>query len=159
MNVEKDEKTKTAEAAEIAKEENAVKARLAAESLDFKAGPDPCVIASVQADYFAGGGLSDAKVKWEVKAKTAAYTPPHNPGYSFGKSTGWWWMRARSLNLDREVSRALFEGKTDAKGHAEVALSWSGLRDDACDPLNIQATASVMDLNNQAREVHNDSAS
>eukprot|EP00466_Bigelowiella_natans_P005341 jgi/Bigna1/75662/fgenesh1_pg.36_\ len=117
-----------------------------------KAQSEPCVIASVSANYFAGGGLSDAQVNWRVTATTASYTPPNCIGYTFGKQSKWWWQDIYvGGGGDNFNCVGNFSGKTDAKGAHEVSIRWSGLRDDSCSPLNVTADANVMDINNQMR--------
>jgi len=45
---------------------------------------------SVSANYFAGGGLQNAEVKWNVTSRPANYTPPNRDDFSFGKWIPWW---------------------------------------------------------------------
>jgi len=159
MDVE-EEKTKAkgsleAERKLVAKEEKETRERLKPLGFTFKRSEsgDPCVIASVDAKYFAGGGLSEAEVRWTVKAKVGSYTPPRCSGYQFGKQAGWWWERmggGGGADIGKAVATERFTGKTDGSGHSEVAVRWSGLRD-TCEPLTIEASADVMDLNSQAR--------
>eukprot|EP00466_Bigelowiella_natans_P014858 jgi/Bigna1/126142/aug1.2_g850 len=54
-----EEKEKAAE--ELAKTVSELKEKFAPKKRSFVAGETPCVIASVQADYYSGGALSDAK--------------------------------------------------------------------------------------------------
>jgi len=139
------------EKADLKAEEKNARENLAPPEYKFAKGDDPCVIASVQADYFAGGGLSDARIDWQVTAKIGSFTPPKHSGFTFGTQRGWYWQSFSHSSNDSTACESKFEGKTDSKGHGEVAISWSGLRDDHCDPLTVTATANVMDLNMQAR--------
>src|SRR5205085_4115664 len=48
---------------------------------------------SVAANYFAGGGLQNAEVKWEVRSTPTNFTPPNRDDYAFGK-----WIPRRESN-------------------------------------------------------------
>lgn len=70
---------------------------------------------TMQANYFAGGGLPGAEVKWRVRATPGRFVPPGLDGYHFGldDQRGWrWWMVP-----DRSQERSFeFAGKTDETG-------------------------------------------
>ncbi|GAB5357599.1 hypothetical protein AAMO2058_000388100 [Amorphochlora amoebiformis] len=149
----KEQEEKEAKEKEEAKaEEKRVREQLKPVEHKFANSAEPTVIASVDAIYFSGGGLSDAKVRWEVSATESNYKPPKHSDFTFGKAIGWWWeYRTIISNSNKTFARQSFETKTDSKGHAEVAMSWSGLIDRQCKSLTLEANAQVIDLNNQAR--------
>ena len=43
-------------------------------------------VATVQAKYYAGGGLPDAEVTWSVNRTVGHFTPPNRDAYLFGKN-------------------------------------------------------------------------
>src|SRR5215468_2799650 len=45
---------------------------------------------TVAANYYAGGGLADSEVRWNVSATPASFTPPNRGDFTFGKWTPWW---------------------------------------------------------------------
>ena len=45
---------------------------------------------SVEAKYYAGGGLANAETNWTVTATPTNYTPPNRDDYIFGVWTPWW---------------------------------------------------------------------
>ena len=45
---------------------------------------------SLSAAYYAGGGLPNAPVKWNVMATATHFTPPNRGAYTFGKWRPWW---------------------------------------------------------------------
>lgn len=48
------------------------------------------VFAQVNAAYYAGGGLANAPVRWEIRANRTNYAPPGWPEYTFGAWVPWW---------------------------------------------------------------------
>ncbi|MEJ7650119.1 MAG: alpha-2-macroglobulin family protein [Nakamurella sp.] len=42
------------------------------------------------ATYYAGGGVGDAPVQWQVRTATASYAPPGWSGYTYGRWQPWW---------------------------------------------------------------------
>ena len=45
---------------------------------------------SVEAKYYAGGGLANAETNWTVTANATNYTPPNRGDFTFGTWTPWW---------------------------------------------------------------------
>ena len=45
---------------------------------------------SVEAKYYAGGGLANAETNWTVTATPTNYTPPNRGDFTFGKWFPWW---------------------------------------------------------------------
>lgn len=103
---------------------------------------------SVEAKYYAGGGLKDAPVNWSVQATPTNYSPPHWEGFSFGTWTPWWdcdcwWSPTPKDGLQQKS----FVGKTDHQGRHELTLEFRQV--DPPRPHNVQATAAVSDVNRQ----------
>jgi uncharacterized protein YfaS (alpha-2-macroglobulin family) len=99
---------------------------------------------SVAANYFAGGGLTDAEVKWEVTSQPTNFTPPNRSDYSFGVWTPWWeW----SEGSGREVTKE-FAGKTDQNGKHRLRIDFDSVNPPR--PSVVVAQASVTDVNRQS---------
>ncbi len=45
---------------------------------------------SVEAKYYAGGGLANAETNWTVTATPTNYTPPNRGDFTFGTWVPWW---------------------------------------------------------------------
>ena len=45
---------------------------------------------SVEAKYYAGGGLANAQTNWTVTATPTTYTPPNRDDFTFGTWVPWW---------------------------------------------------------------------
>ena len=100
--------------------------------------------ATVSAAYFAGGGLSDADVSWNVTSTPAQFTPPNRDEYTFGKWIPWW--RSYGRNYSETVSQS-FSGKTDASGKHRVHIDFDTVNPPRAS--TVTAQASVTDLNRQ----------
>ncbi len=68
---------------------------------------------SVEAKYFAGGGLANAETNWTVRSTPTNYTPPNRSDFTFGKWFPWW--RSYDNNYG-ETTTQTFKGVTDASG-------------------------------------------
>ncbi|HEX8685677.1 MAG TPA: alpha-2-macroglobulin family protein, partial [Pyrinomonadaceae bacterium] len=90
----------------------------------------------------AGGGLPDAEVVWDVKARTVGYTPPGRDDYTFGVWTPWW----AGVEVGRESSQQ-FKSRTDAAGRHALRLDFDSV--DPPRPTSLTATARVADVNRQ----------
>ncbi|WP_168210896.1 Ig-like domain-containing alpha-2-macroglobulin family protein [Persicimonas caeni] len=102
---------------------------------------------TVDADYYAGGGLSGAPVKWTVQTREGHYAPPNHDDYVFGKWTPWW-MGSIGLNgFGGGSSAETFSGHTDASGEHHLEISF----DAATPPLPtvVAPSAAVTDVNRQ----------
>jgi alpha-2-macroglobulin len=100
--------------------------------------------ATVNAAYYAGGGLSNAEVTWRVTTSTAHFTPPNRDDFTFGKWIPWW--LERSSYTDSKVET--FIGRTDAAGKHTLRLDFVSA--DPPQPSTVTAEASVTDVNRQA---------
>jgi len=99
--------------------------------------------ATVNAAYYAGGGLSNADVFWRVTTSTAHFTPPNRDDFTFGKWVPWW--MERSSYTERKVET--FNGRTDAAGKHTLRMDFVSA--DPPQPWTVTAEASVADVNRQ----------
>jgi alpha-2-macroglobulin len=99
---------------------------------------------TVNAAYYAGGGLSNAEVTWRVTTSAAHFTPPNRDDFTFGKWIPWW--IDRSTYTERKVET--FTGRTDAAGKHTLRLDFTSV--DPPQPSTVTAEASVTDVNRQA---------
>ena len=99
---------------------------------------------TVNAAYYAGGGLSNAEVTWRVTTSAAHFTPPNRDDFTFGK---WipWWIDQRSYGEQRVE---MFSGRTDAAGKHTLRMDFASV--DPPQPSTVTADASVTDVNRQA---------
>ena len=99
---------------------------------------------NVSAKYYAGGGLPDTEVKWEVTSTPANFTPPNRSDFTFGTWRAWW--RDSDSSSD-ETNTEEFTGRTDASGKHHLRIDF-----DAVNPpraTSVTAEASVQDVNRQ----------
>ena len=100
--------------------------------------------ATVEASYYAGGGLAGAEVEWTVSARAADYTPPGRDDYTFGVWTPWWEKDDESPAATRQQ----FKSRTDAAGQHTLRLDFDSVNPPR--PTSLTAVAQVMDVNRQA---------
>jgi uncharacterized protein YfaS (alpha-2-macroglobulin family) len=98
---------------------------------------------SVAASYFAGGGLGDAEVKWEVISQSTNFTPPNRSDYTFGVWSPWWEDPESDSQVEKE-----FEGRTDQNGKHRLRIDFDSV--DPPRPSVVVANASVTDVNRQS---------
>lgn len=99
-----------------------------------------------EAKYYAGGGLANAKAKWEISAEPTNYTPPNRDDFTFGKFTPWWHDNYDGGDYDLRTNEE-FKGITDIEGKHRIALDF--LKANPARPYSIEAEASVQDVNRQ----------
>ncbi|HSO73211.1 MAG TPA: DUF6049 family protein, partial [Blastocatellia bacterium] len=116
--------------------------------------------ATVNAAYYAGGGLSNAEVTWRVTTQTSRFTPPNRGDFSFGKWIPWWinhgaeqrsrgiMKSPRMLPSYSETSVETFSGRTDAAGKHALRMDFASV--DPPQASTVTASASVTDVNRQA---------
>ncbi|HEX8118110.1 MAG TPA: MG2 domain-containing protein, partial [Pyrinomonadaceae bacterium] len=105
-------------------------------------------LATVQASYYAGGGLPDSEVNWRVTATQTSYTPPNRGDYTFGRWTPWW-ESAYTVNRPGSGENVqTFKGKTDAAGKHTLRLDFDSVTPPQ--PSSVRAEATVTDVNRQA---------
>ncbi|MBN2370785.1 MAG: Ig-like domain-containing protein [Vicinamibacteria bacterium] len=101
-------------------------------------------IATVSADYYAGGALPNAEVTWRVEARPGSYTPPNRSDFTFGAWTPWWESHEESGDVRVEN----FSARTDSSGKHHLRIDFDGVRPPR--PSHVKAEATVMDVNRQA---------
>lgn len=115
------------------------------------ASPGPYLLgseatATVEAAYFAGGGLPNAPVTWRAWAAPAAYEPPNRDGFHFGPWSPWW--RLFDGGADTASQTATLSGRTDALGAHRVGIRFEAVN--PARPMAVTAEATVTDVNRQA---------
>ncbi len=103
---------------------------------------------SVEAKYYAGGGLANAETNWTVTATATNYTPPNRDDYTFGTWTPWWRIYDYSGRPGSGGSSQTFKGVTDASGKHLLKVDFESVKPPR--PYTISASSSVMDVNRQA---------
>lgn len=98
---------------------------------------------SVAANYFAGGGLADAEVKWEVTSQETNFRPPNRSDYVFGVWTPWW----ERYNWSNQEITKEFAGKTDSNGKHRLRIDFDSLNPPR--PSVVVAQATISDVNRQ----------
>jgi alpha-2-macroglobulin len=101
-------------------------------------------ITTVNAAYYAGGGLGNAEVTWRVTTSTARFTPPNRDDFTFGTWIPWW--IDSSPYTERKVET--FDGRTDAAGKHTLRMDFASVNPPQ--PSTVIAEASVTDVNRQA---------
>jgi alpha-2-macroglobulin len=98
----------------------------------------------VTASYYAGGGLPNAEVRWNVTSTPGYFTPPNREDFTFGKWTPWWWGDSSEGASRTET----FAGQTDASGKHRLRIDFVSANPPRA--YNIKAEATVTDVNRQA---------
>lgn len=103
-------------------------------------------LATVAANYYAGGGLANSEVKWSVTARPAQYTPPNRGDFTFGK---WipWWEAAGDAHGGASKTQS-YTGSTDASGKHHLRIDFDSVNPPR--PSTVTAQATVEDVNRQA---------
>ncbi|MDQ3374703.1 MAG: MG2 domain-containing protein, partial [Acidobacteriota bacterium] len=99
---------------------------------------------SVEAKYFAGGGLANAETNWTVTSTPTNYTPPNRGDFTFGTWYPWWRHHDGNYNL---TTTQTFKGVTDASGRHLLKIDFEAANPPR--PYNVAASASVQDVNRQ----------
>ncbi|HZT60404.1 MAG TPA: alpha-2-macroglobulin family protein, partial [Pyrinomonadaceae bacterium] len=102
--------------------------------------------ATVEASYYAGGGLPNSEVNWRVTATPGQFTPPNRGDYTFGKWTPWW-ESFNSYNARTNDNTQTFKGTTDAAGKHTLRIDFDSVNPPQ--PTTVTAQASVTDVNRQ----------
>ncbi len=100
---------------------------------------------SVEAKYFAGGGLANAETNWTVTSTPTSYTPPNRGDFTFGTWVPWW-RGGGGGNYDLTTTQN-FKGVTDASGKHLLKIDFEAANPPR--PYNVSAAASVQDVNRQ----------
>lgn len=101
-------------------------------------------IATVEANYYAGGGLPAAPAQWNVRATPASYTPPGHRDFSFGPWSPWW--RGGLPGSDAGSAQQL-AGTTGPDGSHSVRIDLLAAAPPR--PYQVSAEATVTDVNRQ----------
>lgn len=107
---------------------------------------------SVEAKYYAGGGLANAETNWTVTANPTNYTPPNRGDYTFGTWTPWWIVYDGEYYGGRGVfggggTTQTFKGVTDASGKHLLKIDFESVKPPR--PYTITAASFVQDVNRQ----------
>jgi hypothetical protein len=107
---------------------------------------------AVAANYYAGGGLPNADVTWQVTTSPGSYSPPNWSDFTFGNWLPWWFYDFGYPGNIGDTQTQTFTGKTDASGTHYLGLDFNQQGDPAKDPQpqSVVAQATVMDVNRQA---------
>ncbi|MCC6329588.1 MAG: Ig-like domain-containing protein [Acidobacteria bacterium] len=100
---------------------------------------------SVDAQYYAGGGLPNAEANWTVTATPTSYTPPNRGDFTFGTWVPWWGRY--DYNRPYGGTTENFKGVTDAEGRHLLRIDFDSVKPPR--PYTISASASVQDVNRQ----------
>ncbi|MFN8383439.1 MAG: alpha-2-macroglobulin family protein [Anaerolineales bacterium] len=110
-------------------------------------------ILAVDAKYYAGGGLPNANVNWDVTISPSNYSPPNWDEFTFGNWQPWWYYYDFNYqDFSNGGERQTFTGKTDAAGTHYLGLDFKSKGDNSKDPqpYSVVAQSTVMDVNLQA---------
>ena len=105
---------------------------------------------AVDAKYYAGGGLPNADVTWQVTTSPGSYSPPNWPDFTFGNWNPWWFYDFQFPVPTGETET--FTGRTDPAGTHLLELDLNQTGDPGLDPQpqSVVSQATVMDVNQQA---------
>jgi uncharacterized protein YfaS (alpha-2-macroglobulin family) len=100
---------------------------------------------TVAATYYAGGGLPNAAVAFQVTRDDARFVPPNRGDYAFGKGNdGWWIDRRKRAGHEAET----WKGRTNPAGEHRVRVDFDAV--DPPYPMSLAFEATVTDVNRQA---------
>lgn len=105
---------------------------------------------SVEAKYYAGGGLANADANWTVTASPTNYTPPNRGDFTFGTWVPWWRIYDYGDYSGRDSYGGItqsFKGVTDASGKHQLKIDFESVNPPR--PYSVRASASVQDVNRQ----------
>ena len=103
---------------------------------------------SVEAKYYAGGGLANAETNWTVTATPTNYTPPNRDDFTFGTWVPWWRIYDDGgYGRPYGGTTQTFKGVTDAGGRHLLKIDFDSVKPPR--PYAISASASVQDVNRQ----------
>ncbi|HLO27778.1 MAG TPA: Ig-like domain-containing protein, partial [Anaerolineales bacterium] len=108
---------------------------------------------AVEAKYYAGGGLPNADVTWQVTTSPGSYSPPNWPDFTFGNWQPWWlYYDGYYPSNNGATQTETFTAKTDASGTHFLGIDFIQQGDPGKDPQpqSVMAQATVMDVNRQA---------
>ncbi|HEY8560083.1 MAG TPA: alpha-2-macroglobulin family protein [Pyrinomonadaceae bacterium] len=135
---------------EFRRPEFEVRAKVDSEAPHFVGGKADL---SVEAKYYAGGGLANAETNWTVTATPTVYTPPNRGDFTFGTWVPWW-RTYNSYDYESGGYRPggqsvtqTFKGVTDAAGVHRLKIDFESVKPPR--PYTVSASSSVQDVNRQ----------
>jgi len=102
-------------------------------------------IATLEAKYYAGGGLPDAPVDWRITRSRGSFTPPNRSDYHFGPESMLFWGFMPPRSDDRKTES--WASHTNPQGVHRIRLDFDAL--DPPYPMSLELTAHVEDVNRQ----------
>lgn len=102
---------------------------------------------TVQASYYAGGGLQNADVRWNLHTSPGSFSPPNRGDFTFGSWVPWWGWGRWGMPTDHKRTSFSHEAKTDATGKHRLRVDFVSVNPPR--PMNVNANATVMDVNRQ----------
>ena len=108
---------------------------------------------AVEAKYYAGGGLPNADVTWQVTTSPGNYSPPNWPDFTFGNWQPWWFFY--DYGYQGPTAATLKHKHSPARQMPRALIIWAlistsrATRKDP-QPQSVSAQATVMDVNRQA---------
>src|SRR5690554_5282506 len=104
---------------------------------------------SLDAHYYAGGGLGGAPVNWTISSHESRYTPPGQSDFVFGRWQPWWvitspWSTGRGTPSGAAQT---WQGHTDAAGEHHLNIHFDHAQPPF--PYTVSASGSVTDVNRQ----------
>ena len=106
-------------------------------------------VATVEAEYFAGGGLNNAEVRWSVSAMPGHYQPPGHDRFVFGHVEPWWmfWRTWSPVPAPAKTFQ-FFEALTDGAGEHHLRVDFVSV--DEPRAMSLRVEGQVTDVNRQA---------
>lgn len=98
---------------------------------------------SINANYYAGGGLANAEANWTVTSTPTNYTPPNRDDFNFGIWFPWW----RGYENYGATTSQAFKGVTDASGKHLLKIDFEDAN--PARPYRVRAEARIQDVNRQ----------
>lgn len=106
-------------------------------------------VATVNAAYYAGGGLGNAKTNWIITRSEGHYTPPNRGDFHFGPEPEIFW-HYRPMIADRPDAKTKTEtwsSFTNSEGVHRIRLDFDALEPSY--PMSLDLSARVEDVNRQ----------
>ena len=85
---------------------------------------------TVDAKYYAGGGLPGAPVTWYISQSQTTYTPPNRDEYIFGQWQPWWGYRELVERGRQQLQRAqvVVPRRQDRRHRRATSCTWTSSR-------------------------------
>ncbi len=102
-------------------------------------------VATLTAAYYAGGGIAEAPVAWNVTRRPASFTPPNRSEFHFGAAPQFAWSWRDSSHEDSKVET--WTSHTNAQGVHRLRVDFDALEPSY--PMSIEFAGQVTDVNRQ----------